>query len=151
MFVDYDRLGCDIEFAEGRCPSQIHVLDHAGPGFVVGGHAVVAHLPVDLFLKFPRRAIVGIDIEDLFAALLRQVEAAAVVKALGFDEILFHLLDVGAEFWPDRLVVIIRLLEVGEEDDGLLAVRIVAVVEHDVQDILGILVVAVGDPLGGIA
>ena len=65
---------------------------------VIWGDSIIVHRHVDLFLKLARGDVVGIDLEDLFAALLGQRVATGIVKALGFDGVLLYLRDRRPEF-----------------------------------------------------
>ena len=107
----------------------------------------IALRAVDFFLHGAGRLVVFVDAENLLAALEGVVEARGVVKALGLGEELLHPLDVATVLRRDGAIVIRRVFEMGEDDDGLLAARIVAVVGDDAQGVLRVGVAALGDPL----
>ena len=58
-------------------------------------------------------------------------------------------LDVAAKLGADRLVVIIRLLQTGENDDRVLVFWVVAIFENQLERDFRILIPAFGDPLLG--
>ena len=103
----------------------------------------------DFLHQHPRGLVVRVDIQDLFAPLEGDVVAIGFEVALGLDEELFDFLHVGAVAWPDGLVVVIGIFEVGEDENGLPAARVVALVGDDAQRAFGVRVAAFGDALFG--
>ena len=139
----------EVEAADRHRPRLVQIANRARTRFVVADDAVVVDRLVDLLLKLARRDVVGIGVEDLLRALQREVVAARLVEAFRVHEILLHQLHVAAEFRRDRLVVIVRLFEPREDDDRVLVARIVAIIEHQLERIRGVLVAALGDALLG--
>ena len=71
-------------------------------------------------MPFPGGDIVSIDVENLFVPLDRQIETAGLEESIGFVKQLGYLFAVRSELRSDRLVVIVRLFEIGKELDGSL-------------------------------
>ena len=139
----------DIEFPHRIRPRLGHALQVAPPCFEgTDGMKITLGL-ADFLHQHPRGLVVRVDIQDSFAPLEGDVVAIGFEVALGLDEELFDILHVFAVAWPDGLVVVIGIFEVGEDENGLPAARVVALVGDDAQRAFGVLVAAFGDALFG--
>ncbi len=132
-------------------PAFFDLPQHGGAGFVVG--FVIIFLPglVDLFHPFAGGDIVGIDSKHLLVALGGEIVAATRVIAVGFDEELGDFVALLGETGSDRFVVVIGLLEIGEQGDGRLVGRIVLRQENGLRHLLRIGVFAVVDQISRVS